>query len=113
MIFHVLNRGVGRRELFHRPQDFAAFERILADALARVSGVGLLAYCLMSNHWHLELLPTADGELSEVMRWLTVNIPGEPATNVNTSAIYDRRSRTIVQWIALFSEYRSGAPRRR
>jgi putative transposase len=72
MIFHVLNRGVARHDLFHRPGDFLAFERILAEALARVPGVQLLAYCLMSNHWHLELLPSADGELSELMRWLTV-----------------------------------------
>src|SRR5205809_1810976 len=72
MIFHVLNRVVGRSTLFHKDYDFAAFERILADALLRVPGVRLLAYCLMSNHWHLELLPSADGELSELMRWLTV-----------------------------------------
>ena len=72
MIFHVLNRGVGRRDLFRHDEDFRAFERILAQALARVPGVKLLAYCLMTNHWHLELQPSADGELSELMRWLTV-----------------------------------------
>ena len=72
MIFHVLNRGVGRSTIFHKDDDFRAFERILADALARVPGVKLLAYCLMSNHWHLELLPSADDELSTLMRWLTV-----------------------------------------
>ena len=44
MIFHVLNRGVARSTLFHKPQDFDAFERILSDALARVPGVKLLAY---------------------------------------------------------------------
>ncbi len=26
----------------------------------------------MPNHWHLLLWPRADGELSEVMRWITV-----------------------------------------
>jgi putative transposase len=71
MIFHVLNRGVGRATLFHKPADFAAFERILAEALARVPGVALLDYCLMPNHWHLALRPSADGELSALMRWLT------------------------------------------
>jgi hypothetical protein len=26
MIYHVLNRGNGRRRLFHKPADYAAFE---------------------------------------------------------------------------------------
>lgn len=30
------------------------------------------AYCLMPNHWHLLLWPKRDGELSEVVRWITV-----------------------------------------
>src|SRR3989454_4275923 len=30
------------------------------------------AYCLMPNHWHLLLWTRSDGELSEVMRWITV-----------------------------------------
>jgi REP element-mobilizing transposase RayT len=34
--------------------------------------VGIAAYCLMPNHWHLLLWPRSDGELSEVMRWITV-----------------------------------------
>ncbi|MGB7159617.1 MAG: transposase, partial [Tepidisphaeraceae bacterium] len=71
MTFHVLNRAVARATLFHRPQDYAAFERILAEALRRVPGVALLDYCLMPNHWHLALTPSAAGELSALMRWLT------------------------------------------
>src|SRR6266511_2210329 len=71
MVFHVLNRGVGRGAIFHKPQDYLAFEQILAEALARVGGVALLDYCLMPNHWHLALLPAFDGELSALMRWLT------------------------------------------
>jgi hypothetical protein len=34
MIFHVLNRGVGRMRLFRGDADFEAFERILARTLA-------------------------------------------------------------------------------
>ena len=32
----------------------------------------VLAWCVMSNHWHLVLWPRGDGDLSEFMRWLTV-----------------------------------------
>ncbi len=28
LVYHVLNRGNGRMRLFHKDQDFAAFERI-------------------------------------------------------------------------------------
>jgi hypothetical protein len=36
VIFHVLNRGVGRRDLFEKEEDFAAFERVVAHALEQV-----------------------------------------------------------------------------
>jgi putative transposase len=54
MIFHCLNRGNDRRELFADNGDYAAFERVLASTLEAVP-VRLLAYCLMPNHWHLLL----------------------------------------------------------
>jgi putative transposase len=71
IVQHVLNRGNGRMKLFHKPADYAAFINLLADALERVPGIRLLAYCLMPNHWHLILLPAADGELSAFMAWLS------------------------------------------
>jgi putative transposase len=36
LIYHVLNRGVGRQTLFHKPADFEAFERIMVEALDEV-----------------------------------------------------------------------------
>ena len=71
-VFHVLNRGVGRRRLFDDDADYAAFERCLAHALAAVPGVALLAYCLMPNHWHLLVVPAADDALGRFMQRLTV-----------------------------------------
>jgi putative transposase len=71
MVYHVLNRGVGRMRLFRKAADFAAMEQVLEETFRRTR-VRILAYCLMSNHWHLLLWPRADGELSEVLRWLTV-----------------------------------------
>lgn len=63
---------VGRRQIFFKDGDYAAFERVLARALARVAGMQLFTYGLMPNHWHLVLRPADDDELSEFMRWLTI-----------------------------------------
>ena len=71
LVYHVLNRRVGRLPLFEQEPDYAAFERILEEAIAR-SGIRLSAYCLMPNHWHLLLWPRHDDQLSETLRWLTV-----------------------------------------
>jgi putative transposase len=71
LAYHVLNRRVGRLALFEKPADYLAFENILKEAHDRTD-VRIAAYCLMPNHWHLLLWPRSDGELSEVMRWITV-----------------------------------------
>ena len=71
LAYHILNRRVGRLGLFDKPADYMAFENILKQAHER-TGIRIAAYCLMPNHWHLLLWPRDDGELSEVMRWVTV-----------------------------------------
>jgi putative transposase len=67
--YHVLNRGNGRRTIFHKDGDFAAFVKLLRQAGERTP-VRLLAYCLLPNHFHLVLWPRADGDLSDYMGWL-------------------------------------------
>jgi putative transposase len=57
--------------LFDTSADYAAFEKILAEAQAQM-GIRITAYCLMPNHWHLLMWPRQDGELSEALRWITV-----------------------------------------
>jgi putative transposase len=70
-VYHVLNRGVGRLTIFQDEGDYRAFEKALGQAVER-TGMRLLGYCLMPNHFHLLLWPRRDGELSEFMRLLTV-----------------------------------------
>jgi putative transposase len=69
--YHVLNRGNGRQDLFHKEQDYAAFLAVLAEGLERYP-VDLLCYCLMGNHWHLLLRPRTAAGLAELMRWVGV-----------------------------------------
>ena len=71
LIYHCLNRANARLAIFHDDGDYEAFERTLAEAVAR-HDVGLLAYCVMPNHFHLVVRPGADGVLSHFMRWLTM-----------------------------------------
>ena len=56
IVYHVLNRGVGRMTLFDEPADYEAFERVLEQTVER-TGIRLLCYCLMPNHWHLMVWP--------------------------------------------------------
>lgn len=70
MVFHVLNRGVGRRTVFEKEADYEAFERVLDETL-RIRRLRICAYCLMPNHWHFVVWPERDGELPAFMHQLT------------------------------------------
>jgi len=70
-VYHALNRGNARQRIFRKDADYEAFERILADGLARYD-VRLYSYVLMPHHWHMILRPNRDGEMGEFLRWVTV-----------------------------------------
>ena len=69
-LYHALNRGNSRAEIFDKDADFEAFERILGEGL-ELYDVPLFSYELMPNHWHLVLRPHQDGEMSNFLRWIT------------------------------------------
>ncbi|HMO26928.1 MAG TPA: transposase, partial [Tepidisphaeraceae bacterium] len=71
MVSHVLNRAAARHKMFKRDEDYAAFERVMAEALDRTP-TRLLGWCLMPNHWHLIVWPREDGELTQFFKWLTL-----------------------------------------
>lgn len=64
--YHVMNRGLGRRETFLDDGDHERFVDLLADTHIRWD-VHVYAYCLMRNHYHV-VLQTPRGNLSRVMR---------------------------------------------
>jgi len=47
-VFRVLNRGVGKNQLFLNDQDDLAFERIIADTLEK-RPMRVLSYCLITT----------------------------------------------------------------
>jgi putative transposase len=68
VIYYVHNRANGQPGILRKADDFAAFERILAEGF----NMRLTGYCLMSNHRHLLLWPRADGiakAAAESGRW--------------------------------------------
>ena len=69
-MFHVLNRGVGRMQLFSKEKDYAAFEGLL-EQTRQSRPMRICAYCLMPNHWHFVLWPERDGDLAAFMQQLT------------------------------------------
>ena len=70
MVFHALNRGVGRMKIFSKGRDYEAFEEAVEETL-QLYPMRILAYCLMPNHWHFVLWPENDGDLSAFLQRLT------------------------------------------
>jgi putative transposase len=70
-LYHTLNRASARATLFEDLDDYQQFELVLHEAQAR-TGMRILAYCLMPDHWHLVLWPEADGGLGRFITWLTL-----------------------------------------
>jgi putative transposase len=69
MCYHVLNRGNGRAEVFHKRDDYAAFLQLIPLAVERLP-MRVLAFCVLPNHFHLVLWPYEDGDLGRFMQWL-------------------------------------------
>jgi len=67
-IYHVLNRGNYRRDLFTTTGEAQAFVSSLGEAVA-MFGWRLHAYAVMRNHYHLAL-QTPQANLVDGMHWL-------------------------------------------
>ena len=66
--YHVMNRGAGRLPIFQQDDHRFLFLELLRE-IHGMFNVGVHAYCLMDNHYHL-LLSTPNANLSRVMRHL-------------------------------------------
>ncbi len=69
-IYHAMNRGNRRADLFHKPADYEAFLRLLGEGLEKYP-LEVFAITLMPNHWHLVLRPAKDGQMGRLLGWLT------------------------------------------
>jgi putative transposase len=67
-LYHVINRGNYRRDIFESSGAAIAFEGVLSETCAR-HGWRVHAYAIMRNHFHLAL-ETPQPNLVEGMHWL-------------------------------------------
>ncbi|MCV2368587.1 REP-associated tyrosine transposase [Roseateles oligotrophus] len=65
-LYHVTSRGDRREDIFVDDTDRARLLAVVAQGLSRFDA-GMLAYCLMGNHYHF-VMQTRQGNLSALMR---------------------------------------------
>jgi putative transposase len=70
MLFHVLNRGVGKMRIFRSADDYEAFGRVVEETLV-LAPMRICAFCWMPNHWHFVLWPEHKGDLSAFVQRMT------------------------------------------
>src|SRR5439155_6991896 len=91
---HVMTRGVRRKWIYMDDEDRLVFLSRLLRVQVR-HGWRCLAYCLMSNHYHL-LLETPGANLSAGMQWLnSVYAAHFSARYGQAGHVFERRFRSV------------------
>jgi len=68
-IYHVINRGNCKQNVFHKDQDFRSFLELIKPGKEQFH-IDIYAYCLMPNHFHFVLSPHNGDNLSKWMQWI-------------------------------------------
>ena len=71
-VYHIINRGNMRMQVFNDKDDYDYFLELLQIAKKR-ENIEIHAYCLMPNHFHLLLSPKQEKSLSRFMQWLSTS----------------------------------------
>ena len=71
LVYHVINRGNNRQDVFRKDEDYEAFLRALVELKAR-KPFELYGYCLMRNHFHLLVRPR-ETSISRIVQSLLVS----------------------------------------
>jgi putative transposase len=71
LVYHALNRGNNRADVFGGDDDRVAFLEALAKTKERYP-FRLFGYCLMTNHFHLLLRPEPGQSISRILQSLTI-----------------------------------------
>lgn len=97
IVFHVINRAIRKQQLFAQPSDYNAFVRCAIEARRHVA-VGILAYCVMPNHFHLVMQSNEDDQISRFMARMTATHSKRwhaHRGSVGTGAVYQGRFRAF------------------
>ncbi len=68
-IYHIINRGNRRAEIFHNTKDYEIFIKLMTEAKKMID-VKLYGFVLMPNHFHFIIEPNEAEDLSKYMQWL-------------------------------------------
>lgn len=94
-VYHVINRGKSRRNLFSQPAPAEVFERTLLETCRRC-GWQLAAYCLIGDHYQLALI-TPRGNLVAGMQWLQSTFANRFKQNARQRGdVFESRYRAIL-----------------
>jgi len=66
--YHVISRGVERRNIFLEPEDYDTFLDILYET-KKTYNIIVHTYCLMTNHYHI-LIETMQTNISDALKFL-------------------------------------------
>ncbi|MCX6357812.1 MAG: transposase [Candidatus Aureabacteria bacterium] len=64
--FHVINRGILKQTIFHAPDDYSDFTRIL-QRYAGKADFSIYHWCLMPNHYHIVIECRHPDQLSKII----------------------------------------------
>jgi len=95
-IYHIINRGNMRMQVFNDAEDYEYFLDLLEIASKREK-VEIHAYTLMPNHFHLLLIPTEPNSLSRLMQWvMTSHVRYYHKKNKTSGHIWQGRYKSFI-----------------
>lgn len=89
LLYHIVQRGNNREVCFIEPENYQFYLELWQD-LSVKHQVAVHAYCLMTNHIHFLVTPTADDSISKTMK----TIGSRNAQYINKKC---KRMRTLLE----------------
>ena len=68
-VYHWINRGITKKDLFHKAPDYDFFLKLLAE-YKNLYNIHIYHYCLMTNHVHLLINAPSTYELSKFSQYV-------------------------------------------
>ena len=101
---HIVKRGINHQDIFIDKSDYEFFLKLLSELKGEM-GFDIIAYCLMSNHFHL-LLHDGNAQFSKIR----VIIPCFEEQLLLSSLFGDLRRRTSLarQELEKWEKYKDG-----
>jgi len=93
--YHLYNRGVDRAAVFFTKDNYLYFMRLLEGKSGKDS-IGIVAFCLMPNHFHLLIRPGLDHTVSRfINRLLGSYVQGLNAARKRVGPLFQGRTKSV------------------